>query len=212
MKIVKSKNLIEISLEDLHISQYEKVLVDLGTGDGRFVYKQAKANPNSLFLGVDPSQDQLEIYSQKAQKEKLTNVYFVLGSIELLPNDLKGIANELTILLPWGSLLQAVVKPTSATLTKLSDILKENGELFVLLGYDPAREPSEFARLELPEITKDYIKQHVLPEFKTHNLIPDEFKELTKMDLKDFDSTWAKKLTFGKDRPLYYLTFKKRAE
>ncbi|GAG22056.1 unnamed protein product, partial [marine sediment metagenome] len=37
----------------------------------------------------------------------------------------------------------------------------------------------------------------------------EKLETLSKEDLKNFESTWCKKLRFGKDRPLFHLLFQK---
>ena len=31
------------------------VIIDIGTGDGRFVYQSARRNPNKFYIGIDPN-------------------------------------------------------------------------------------------------------------------------------------------------------------
>ena len=74
---------------------YGETIVDLGTGNGRFVYKSATKNPDSFYIGVDPSEKQLKEYSRKAVRKKLPNIIFCLGSIEILPKELRLVSKEL---------------------------------------------------------------------------------------------------------------------
>jgi len=37
------------------------VIIDIGTGDGRFVYQSARRNPNKFYIGIDPVRDKSEI-------------------------------------------------------------------------------------------------------------------------------------------------------
>ncbi len=211
MRIVKGKKIIEINRHELAAlaQKYEQVTVDLGTGDGRFVYKNAVKIPNILFIGIDPSHTQLEEYSQRAVKNKIGNVLFVLGSVEQLPPELENLANSLYIILPWGTLLQSIVAPDAARLESISVLLKLGGNLEIVFGYDPAREPTEYTRLNLAEISEGYIKNAIVPAFKKAGLQNTMLRELDKNDLKNFETTWAKKLTFGKTRPMYLLHFRK---
>ena len=59
MKIIKGNKTEEMSKQnfDLLKGGYQKVFIDLGTGDGRFVYKSALAEPNTLFIGIDPNEN-----------------------------------------------------------------------------------------------------------------------------------------------------------
>ena len=54
--------------------KHNKTIIDLGTGDGRFVFKSAQANPNNLYIGIDPSEKQLQAYSKKINTNRLENL------------------------------------------------------------------------------------------------------------------------------------------
>lgn len=86
MKAVRGNNLETLSFPLKQVlKDFESVNVDIGTGDGRYVYKKASENPRKYYIGVDPSQKQLSVYSKKAVKNKLNNCMFVIGSIEVIP-------------------------------------------------------------------------------------------------------------------------------
>ena len=212
MQIIKGSKKEELTREnlDLIILNYNKTIVDLGTGDGRFVFKQALKNPNNLYIGIDPSEKQLEIYSKEANKKRLENVLFVLGSVEILPEEVLNIADYVYINLPWGTLLDSIVNPTRNGVNTIASILKTNGIVEITLGYQDETEPGETQRLKLPVLNEELVKEVIYPAFGGYaNLNLEKYKEIGKKDLKGLDTSWAKKLTFGNDRPLYKLVFKK---
>lgn len=90
----------------------EGIVIDIGTGDGRFVSAMARANPNKFFIGIDANVKPLEKPSMKAtrklNKGGLKNAMFVQAAIELLPEEFTGVADEIHIHFPWGSLLRSV--------------------------------------------------------------------------------------------------------
>ncbi len=201
MKIVKGNKQTDILFKEFS-ENFKKVVVDLGTGDGRFVYKKALIEKDTLFVGIDPSAQQLEIYSKKAIRKKLTNALFVLGSLELIPEELTGSADELFVIFPWGSLLQAIAVPNE-NLKNVLKILKVEGTLTLVLGYSKESEPSETRRLELPEINLEYISKFLIPTLNKFSLIDIEIKQLNKSEIKELGTSWANTLTFGKERPIF---------
>ena len=186
---------------------FESVVVDLGTGDGRFVYKNALENPQDFYIGIDPSEKQLQIFSKKAVRRKLTNVLFVVGSVEILPNELETIANKVYINLPWGTLLQQVIVPTTKNLKNIKQILKTGGNLELVLGYDKEFEPSETKRLELPEISEKLILDSMLPIYQSVGFNLVELIHLEQDELKQIETTWGKKLSFGNKRNIFRIIF-----
>ena len=83
-------------------------MIDIGTGDGLFVYECARANPNKFYIGIDPNPRPLEKVSKKIHRNPakggLPNVLFLQAAIEDLPSELDEVADELHIHFPWGSL------------------------------------------------------------------------------------------------------------
>jgi 16S rRNA (adenine(1408)-N(1))-methyltransferase len=211
MKVIKGNKVIEYSAAELTEAclSFDKIEIDIGTGDGRYIYKNALRSPNTFFIGIDPNQKQLEMYSKKALKNKITNISFVLNSIENLQEDFNGIADVVTINLPWGSLLQAIALPNETIITKFSTMLKTNGILKIIFGYTQETEPGEVNRLGLSIIDLNYINKAIGPAFQQQRLKLTNAHLVQKSELKNFESTWSKKLSFGKDRPIYYIELSK---
>jgi len=191
------------------ISNYPTVELDLGTGDGRFVYKKALINSDVFYIGTDSSEKQIQIYSRKAVRKKLTNILFAVGSIENLPKELESIGDKIYINLPWGTLLEFVVKPTKEGVIKLSKLLKDKGKIEITFGYAPEFEPSETERLRLPLIGDGLIEESIIPIFESCGFKSEGYSKLSKEELKDIETTWAKKLKFRKDRDIYKMCFSK---
>ncbi len=192
-------------------SKHKKVILDLGTGDGRFVYKNALKNKNSLYIGLDPAEKQIQIYSKKANRRRLKNALYILGSLEKIPEELLSSTDKIFVNLPWGTLLEKIVRSNETYTKRLSKILKNDGEIEIIFGYVPELEPSETERLNLPKIENE---SDVLKAFSTFKKMFEvvEMKRLLKVDLDKIETTWAKKLKFGKDRFIYKIVLKKIAE
>jgi 16S rRNA (adenine(1408)-N(1))-methyltransferase len=211
MKIIKGNKSLEMPTDSFKelCRDYDEVHLDIGTGDGRYPYKSSIKDLNTYFVGMDPSHTQLEIYSKRAQKDRIENVLFVLGSIELFPEEFEGCFDNVTIFMPWGSLLQSIVSPTEEVCGNLFRALKPGGELEMIFGYSQDAEPSEVIRLKLDRLNIEYIKENVIPHFLDVGFSSVTLAEMSKDDLREFDTTWSKRLSFGQDRPLFHLQFKK---
>ncbi len=211
MRILKGSKITEISKDELLalIDKYHHVTIDLGTGDGRFVYQNALTNPAKLYIGLDPAAGQMEEYSKKSLKRKLKNSLYVVVSIEHLDTALNGLADELHVNLPWGSLLALLMSGDNDTYTKISNLIKKGGGLTIILGYSKESEPGEIQRLGLEEINEQVVRDKIIHGFEKVGLKNAKLELLETAKLKEFKTTWAKKLTFGKSRPLYLLTFER---
>ena len=71
----------------------EGVIIDIGTGDGRFVYQSARQNPTKFYIGIDPNTRPLEKISEKIYRKPAKggagNVLFIQAAIEDLPAELR---------------------------------------------------------------------------------------------------------------------------
>ncbi|RJR27015.1 class I SAM-dependent methyltransferase [candidate division WWE3 bacterium] len=209
MRIVKGNKTVEINEPELNkiIENFPTVVIDLGTGDGRFVYKNALKKHEIFFIGIDPSEKQLQIYSKKAVRKKLINVLFVVSSVEQLPPELRGKADKVYIILPWGTLLQKLVKPDKLALSDVAAILKKGGTLETVLGYSPNLEPSESKRLDLPEINISYLRNETIPAYRGSGLTLMSLNPTEPAYLRKLESTWGKKIGLTQERPLFIMQF-----
>jgi 16S rRNA (adenine(1408)-N(1))-methyltransferase len=86
------------------------VIIDLGTGDGRAALALAMAEPTTLVIGVDADAASMAETSRRAARRRaVPNLLFVLASAEAPPSELLGVADEVRILFPWGSLLRGLL-------------------------------------------------------------------------------------------------------
>ena len=186
-------------------SKFAYSVLDIGTGDGRFVYKMAKENHEKLFVGMDPSQKQLEIYSKKINKEKLENVLLVLGSVEIPPQELIGKFDEIYINFPWGSLLGGIATANTKIVETICKFCKPYSQIEIIFGYSDEAEPTEYERLQLEKIDQELIANKIVPEFSKFGFKLEHLEELRKEVLVKIGSSWAKKLKFGQDRKMFRL-------
>ncbi|MCA1626211.1 MAG: class I SAM-dependent methyltransferase [Acidobacteria bacterium] len=100
-------NLTKKPSENLSLPTGEGIILDIGTGDGLFVYQSARRNPNKFFIGIDANPRPLEKVSEKIHRKPskggLSNVLFLQSSVEDLPSELDSVADEVHVHFPWGS-------------------------------------------------------------------------------------------------------------
>jgi 16S rRNA (adenine(1408)-N(1))-methyltransferase len=189
----------------------EGVVIDIGTGDGRFVSSSARANPNKFYIGIDANAKPLEKISMKATRKPakggLPNVLFVQAAIENLPEELDAAANEIHIHFPWGSLLRAVVLGDENVLNSLRRICAPECLLEIVIGIDEERDKSEIERLELPQISFEYLENVLIPKYKAAGFDVLEKGILDSSDWAKLETSWARKLQGSSDRKVTYLVF-----
>lgn len=187
----------------------EGVVIDIGTGDGRFVYQSARQNPNKFYIGIDPNTRPLEKVSEKIHRKSAkggaSNVLFIQAAVEDLPSELDGVADELHVHFPWGSLLQAVATGVVPVLNKLRRVCSGGALLEIVIGLDPARDQSEIERLGLTAITLEFIEQRLIPNYAAAGFDVIERGILNASEWPEFNTSWAKRLRGNEQRTITYL-------
>jgi 16S rRNA (adenine(1408)-N(1))-methyltransferase len=179
----------------------EGVIIDIGTGDGRFVYQSARQNPNKFYIGIDPNTRPLEKISQKIHRKPAKggapNVLFIQAAIEDLPSELDGVADEVHVHFPWGSLLRAVATADCSVLKNLRRICADGALLEVVLGLDPERDRTELERLSI-KVDQDLTAGYEAAGFEI-------IERGIVNDWRHFDTSWAKRLQGNEQRAITYL-------
>jgi 16S rRNA (adenine(1408)-N(1))-methyltransferase len=209
MIVLQGKKSTSMNKEELYniIKPFNEILVDIGTGDGTFIYKMAKENQNYFCIGIDSAGDNMSLSSKKIvkkpQKGGLKNALFVVSSIEQLPFELNNIASHLYVNFPWGSLLEGVVKGNDDVLSKIALISKNNAFLTITTTYSVYYEETEIIKRGLPKLSFEYFNNELAKEYERHGIKIKNVVLLKCDDLKDYNSQWAKKLAFGKEREIF---------
>jgi len=187
----------------------EGIVIDIGTGDGLFVYECARANPNKFYIGIDPNPRPLEKVPEKIHRNPakggLPNVLFLQAAIEDLPSELDEVADELHIHFPWGSLLRVVAAGDETGLHNLRRICAPESVLEILIGLDPERDSSEIERLGLKRLSTDYVDQELTPRYQAAGFEILERGVLPQSEWAVLQTSWAKRLRGNKGRTLIYI-------
>ena len=189
----------------------EGIVIDIGTGDGRFVSVAARENPNKFYIGVDANTKPLEKPSMKATRKPakggLPNAMFVQAAVEDLPEELNGVADEIHIHFPWGSLLRAVATADEHVLASLRRIAAPGCLLEIVIGLDPVRDKSEIERLDIPELTPVFLHSYLFPKYKAAGFQLLDHGRLAPADWSQLETSWARRLSGSNEREVIYVTF-----
>jgi 16S rRNA (adenine(1408)-N(1))-methyltransferase len=185
------------------------VIIDIGTGDGRFVYQSARQNPNKFYIGIDPNTRPLEKISEKIHRKPAKggapNVLFIQAAVEDLPPELDGVADEVHVHFPWGSLLRAVGSGESSVVESLRRVCSRGALLEVVIGVDPVRDRSEIERLGLTPLTPEFMDEQLIPKYVAAGFEVIERGILNGSEWPEFNTSWAKRLQGNEQRPITYL-------
>jgi 16S rRNA (adenine(1408)-N(1))-methyltransferase len=185
------------------------VVVDVGTGDGRFVCLSARQNPDQFFIGIDANASALvklsEKICRKPAKGGLANALFVQAAVEDLPPELNGIANEVYVNFPWGSLLRTVATGEGNGLENLRRICAPRAWLKIFMSLDRERDRAEIERLGLTPITAEFLETALKPRYRAAGFEMLESGVLPGAEWSRLRTSWAQRLRDNAERSVIYI-------
>jgi 16S rRNA (adenine(1408)-N(1))-methyltransferase len=208
---------------------HRRTVVDLGTGEGRAVIVEAEADPAALVIGIDADARAMAERSRRAAatpaKGGRPNALFVASGVELLPAELDGIGDRVTVRFPWGSLLRGAIGVDRAVAGSIARLVGDAGTLELALsivehdrlhvGDTSADEPPDatteagFARLGRPFDAGDIERiRAVFGELGLRSVVAEP---MTREAIAGYGSSWARRLRVGRDRPAWRVTLTRAA-
>lgn len=185
------------------------IVIDIGTGDGLFVYQSARQNPKKFYIGIDPNPRPLEKVSEKIHRKPakggLPNVLFIQAAVEDLPAELEEVANEIHVHFPWGSLLRAVATGDETALRGLRRLCAPDCLLEVIIGIDTERDRAEVERLGLPLLSPEYVQAELIPRYKLAGFEILKRGVIAQSDWPKLKTSWAKRLQGNAERKVTYI-------
>lgn len=164
----------------------------MGTGDGRAVLARAAAEPTTLVVGIDANAAGMAEASRRAARPRskagLENALFVVAAAEDLPMELARLAELVTVILPWGSLLRGCLGGDARVAAGLASLLRAGGRLELLLA------PSERDRLAGLPLSVPEIEGSVRRAFEPFGLEVEAVRPAASAEIEASRSTWARRL------------------
>lgn len=167
------------------IRGYHGILMDIGTGDGRYVRHVARACPAWFAIGIDACRENLRVASRKAPD----NALFVIANALALPSELQARATRIVVNFPWGSLLEGLLSADSPLIDGLIALAGPQATLEIRLNagaLNAAGWPAEAGIVRV---------QQVLHQ---RGFAVGPPRSLDRDALRAYPSTWAKRLAYGR--------------
>jgi len=184
------------------IREAKSVLLDVGTGEGRFVLDTARAQPDWLVIGIDPVAEAMARSSRQAgskpAKGGAANAVFLRASAEQLPGPLASVVDRLTVNYPWGSLLRIMAAPDVDGLRRLRAACKQGAKLAVLLNATVFEDPDYLQRIGLGAV-QDLEHDEQLPAAYAAGGFAIRTRRLITGD-PPVNTLWGRQLVRGSDR------------
>ncbi len=188
METIRGKTSLDMDLDQLRarIANHNRIILDLGTGDGKFAFNLADNFPGHFVIGVDSCRENLRGYSRAS----LPNLLYVIASAQSLPDELTGLVSQVTINFPWGSLLESLLKDDARLMLGLESIMGSGARLEVRLNGGALSEAGW---------TLEDGAERVRENLSRAGWLIRKSETMDSTSLRNFPSTWAKRLAFGRD-------------
>ena len=149
-------------------------------------------------MGVDANASALREASRRAlarpARGGAPNALFGVLSLENAPGELAELVDDLTVLLPWGSLLRAVALPEAAHLARLLATLRRpSGAFRFVFGYGAA----DAAAADLPSLDDAGSIAALAERYRATVCETASVRALDVADVLALRTTWAAKLAFS---------------
>lgn len=138
--VVRGRQVITVDGDEVRraAGRSRRVVVDLGTGDGRWIYRLARAHPDWYCIGIDANAAAMRQSSWRASRKPsrggAANVLFILAAAEAPPEALFSIADEVWVQHPWGTLKRIVQAHDLESLQHVARIGKPGATFHVTLN------------------------------------------------------------------------------
>jgi 16S rRNA (adenine(1408)-N(1))-methyltransferase len=188
MECIRGKKTLFLDAPTLagRLRGYEQILVDIGTGDGRFVQHIAATQTDYFALGVDACRENLRRASRKAPD----NALYVIANALALPRELYGLATHISINFPWGSLLDGLLEDCPALMSGLAALARPGARIDVRLNSGALTEAGWSLEEGVVRTWRALINTGFCLEAPS---------AMNGDDLRRLPTTWARRLAFGRD-------------
>jgi 16S rRNA (adenine(1408)-N(1))-methyltransferase len=178
------------------IARADRVVMDLGTGDGRAVLARASADPTALVIGIDAAGASMAEASRRADRRGPRNTLFIAAGAEVLASTpFAGEADLVTVTLPWGSLLRGALGVDGQALGGIASTLRPGGRLELLASVVPSD------RVDGIDCLDDAMRPAIADAWRGVGLQLSGMRPATADDLATSGSSWARRL--GAGRPVW---------
>jgi 16S rRNA (adenine(1408)-N(1))-methyltransferase len=215
MRILEGTKVVEAEAAQVEarLRGARQVVIDVGAGDGRFVYEAARRDPTSLYVGIDPDADAMAQYAYRADRKPtrggVDNLLYIVVSLEQLPPELRGVAHIVHVNFPWAGLLRGVILPEADALEDLARLLGPDGVIEMVLTYDAEHDKAAFGGELLPPLDEAYIDGVLRPAYTAQGLVIETRDRLSREEALAIPSTWGRRLLHGRPRDVFHLRMRR---
>lgn len=123
--------------------------------------------------------------------------------LDVLAHDLGAVADRVSVILPWGSLLRAVARPEIGALRQIASLCLSGAGIEIVFSYDSARDAREAGLLGATQLSVEHIHEVLTPVYQEAGIPIMTAECISPQELAAYETTWAKRLANGRPREIW---------
>ncbi len=180
-------------------AEFAELWIDVGTGDGKWAYRTARAQPARAVIGLDAARENLSALASRARRKPAKggapNLLFVIANAADPPPALQGIADAVQVNFPWGSLLEGMVRGDLDLLRAVASLGRFGAAFTAHINLSVYENPTQSEGL--PDLDTDHVARIMRPAWDAAGLRVQEVAFIGPEEVQAVRSTWAGRLGHG---------------
>jgi 16S rRNA (adenine(1408)-N(1))-methyltransferase len=169
---------------------------------------RARSEPGVLVIGIDANATSMAEASRRAAKPAakggLPNALFVVAAAEHTPPELRGVADELMIQFPWGSLLRGALALDEVAARGIAALLAPGATATATCSIETRD------GLDLPTLDDPAERLALAERWRCLGVDVCAVRRASAEELRSMSSTWARRLAAGRVRAAWRLELERR--
>ena len=161
-----------------------------------------------MFIASDTNASALSEIAWRAGRKTarggVSNLICIAEPLDTLATELTAVADRITVILPWGNLLWAVAAPELVSLRHISHLCLSGANVEIVLSYDEERDARQLISMQVGRLDEEHIAT-LPPLYQQAGLQIVAVGRVSQSELADYQTTWAKRLAFGRRRTVWRL-------
>jgi 16S rRNA (adenine(1408)-N(1))-methyltransferase len=173
---------------------FERIAVDVGCGDGKYALGLAQRDSTRLVIGIDAETTRLERTVASTRKRRLTNLVFLHWSLDARLPVLASRIDEIHVVMPWGSLLDAVLGGNDAVLAHVLELGRRDASYQAVVNCRPWDAPASVDTKLASTPVPTEATLHELPQLYEKHGWRLEHRWLDEHEARAIGSSWVSRV------------------
>ena len=141
--------------------------------------------------------------ARKASRGGVSNLLCIAEAAEVLGQALPGVADRVSVILPWGRLLRTVAEPNLEDLRHIAALGQMGADFEMVFSYDTRIDGQGGGPLGMGGLDEAHVRDRLPLAYASTGLAVQEVNRVNMDGLKTYSTTWTKRLAYGRKREVW---------